>query len=145
MSEPTLNKTKTMSTKQQTILVVDDDMDYLLQLETMLKKMGFRVETAESQKEGEDKLEKVKPDLAIVDLMMENMDSGFILSRKIKQRYPEVPVVIATAVTSETGMIFGLDTEEEKQWIKADLYLEKGLREDQLHREITRLLKQAGR
>lgn len=120
-------------------------MDYLLQLETMLKKMGFRVETAESQKEGEEKLEKVKPDLAIVDLMMENMDSGFILSRKIKQRYPEVPVVIATAVTSETGMIFGLDTEEEKQWIKADLYLEKGLREDQLHREITRLLKQAGR
>jgi len=119
-------------------------MDYLLQLETMLKKMGFRVETAENQKEGEDKLKKLKPDLAIVDLMMENMDSGFILSRKIKQRYPEVPVVIATAVTSETGMIFGLDSEGEKQWIKADLYLEKGLREDQLHREITRLLKQAG-
>ena len=130
-----------MSNEKKTILLVDDDIDYLAQTELMLKKMGFRVETAESQKEGEEKLAGLQPDLAIVDLMMENMDSGFILSRKIKQRYPEVPVIIATAVTAETGMIFGLTSEAEKKWIKADLYLEKGLREDQLHREISRLLK----
>ena len=130
-----------MSANKKTILLVDDDPDYLMQLEIMLKNIGFRVETADSQKEGEKKLETLRPDLAIVDLMMENMDSGFILSRKIKQAYPEVPVIIATAVTAETGLIFGLETEEEKKWIKADLYLEKGLREDQLHREINRLLK----
>ncbi len=33
---------------------------------------------------------------------------------KILKKYPDVPVIIATAVTAETGMIFGLDTEESK-------------------------------
>jgi hypothetical protein len=50
-------------------------------------------------------------------------------------------VIIATAVTAETGMVFGLNKEEEKSWIKADLYLDKNLRPDQLEREIHRLLK----
>ena len=86
--------------------------------------------------------EKNKPDLAIVDLMMENEDSGFILSYKIKKKYPDVPVIIATAVTQETGMVFGLNNKEERSWIKADLYLEKNLRPDQLQREISKLLKE---
>jgi CheY-like chemotaxis protein len=72
--------------------------------------------------------------------MMENLDSGFILSYKTKKKYPDVPVIIVTAVTSDTGMMFGVDTAEEKSWIKADLYLEKGLRPEQLKLEMTRLL-----
>ncbi|MBC7126022.1 MAG: hypothetical protein H5T24_10365, partial [Bacteroidales bacterium] len=79
--------------------------------------------------------------LAILDLMMENEDSGFILSYKLKRMYPDVPVIIATAVSAETGMAFGISSEQERQWIKADLYLEKGIRPDQLHREILKLLK----
>ena len=72
--------------------------------------------------------------------MMENQDSGFILAYKTKKMYPDVPVIIATAVSSETGMVFGLD-EDEKNWIKADQYLEKNIRPDQLQREINKLLK----
>ena len=73
--------------------------------------------------------------------MMESEDSGFILSYKLKRKYPDVPIIIATAVSAETGMTFGINTEEERKWIKADLYLEKGIRPDQLHREIVKLLK----
>jgi hypothetical protein len=50
-------------------------------------------------------------------------------------------VIIATAVAAETGMSFGLVSEEDKKWIKADLYIEKGIRADQLHNEIVKLLK----
>jgi len=131
----------TMTKMNKTVLLVDDDPDYVIQAEMMLKRMGFTVDTAVSQKEAESYIEERKPDLVILDLMMENRDSGFILSRVIKMKYPDVPVIIATAVTSETGMIFGIDTEEERHWIKADAYIEKGIREDQLHREIRRLLK----
>jgi CheY-like chemotaxis protein len=74
--------------------------------------------------------------------MMETEDSGFILSYKTRQRYPDVPIIIATAVASETGISFGLNTEEEKRWIKADLYLEKGIRKEQLETEIKKLLNQ---
>jgi DNA-binding NtrC family response regulator len=123
------------------IMIIDDDIDYLNQLELQVKNLGFDVITAESQKDGENAIESEKPDLAIIDLMMENKDSGFILSYKMKEKYPEVPVIIASAVTAETGMNFGIETEEDKIWIRADKFLEKGLRPDQLEREINKLLK----
>ncbi len=130
-----------MDNKKKIILLVDDDEDYLFQTRMNIEQFGFRVVTAESQAEAEKLLETLKPDLAILDLMMEKDDSGFILAYKLKRKYPDVPVIIATAVTAETGMTFGVSTEEERKWIKADLYIEKGIRADQLHREIVRLLK----
>ena len=130
-----------MANSRKTILIVYDDTDYLFQLKFHVEKMGFDVVTAESQREAENILKNIKPDLAILDLMMENEDSGFILSYKLKRMYPDVPVIIATAVSAETGMSFGISSEQERQWIKADLYLEKGIRPDQLHREILKLLK----
>ncbi len=130
-----------MTNDKRKILIVDDDMDYLTQLEIQVKRFGFDVIIAESQKEGEEKIKEEKPDLAILDLMMENQDSGFILAYKIKKAYPDVPVIIATAATSETGVVFGMDHEDEKNWIKADTYIEKSMRSDQLEREINKLLK----
>ena len=82
------------------LLIADDDSDYLYQIRLKVESFGFEVITADSQKEAEMILETFKPDLAIVDLMMENEDSGFILSYKIKRLYPAVPVIIATAVWS---------------------------------------------
>jgi CheY-like chemotaxis protein len=73
--------------------------------------------------------------------MMESRDSGFILSYKIKKLYPDVPIIIATSVSAETGVYFGLETDEEKKWINADLYLEKGVTPEQLHKEVLKLLK----
>jgi len=127
---------------QKTILLVDDDMDYLFQIKFQLERFGYKVITAESQREAEEIIQTVKPDLAILDLMMENEDSGFILSYKMKRKYPEVPIILATAVSAETGMSFGISSEEERKWIKADLYLEKGIRPEQLQKEISKLLKQ---
>jgi len=129
-----------MKPSRTTILVVDDDMDYLFQVKLRLEQSGYRVVTADSQKEAEALLEKTRPDLAILDLMMENEDSGFILSYRIKKKYPDVPVIIATAVAAETGITFNINDENNRKWIKADLFLEKGIRSDLLITEIERLL-----
>jgi len=126
--------------EKKTILLVDDDVDYLYQQQLMLEKIGYEVIAADSQKEAESILQKIKPDLALFDLMMENEDSGFILSYKLKRKYPEVPVIISTAVATETGMNFGLNSTEEKSWIKADVYVEKGIDPEQLKVEIKKLL-----
>lgn len=123
------------------ILIVDDDMDYLYQMKMKVEMMGFETVTAESQAEAEKIINEFKPDLCILDLMMESDDSGFVLSYKIKRRYPDVPIIIATAVTAETGMTFDIRAEESKKWINADLFLDKGIRNDQLQREIKKLLK----
>lgn len=126
---------------KKTVLIVDDDMDYLFQMKIKLEQFGFEAITADGQKEAETIIETTRPDLAILDLMMENDDSGFILAYKIKRKYPEVPIIIATAVTAETGMTFDITSDENKQWIKADLFLDKGIRADQLQKEINKLLK----
>jgi CheY-like chemotaxis protein len=130
-----------MSIEGKVILIVDDDYDYLFQLKFQLELWGCKVITAESQREAEELIESLKPDLAILDLMMENEDSGFVLSYKMKRKYPDVPIIIATAVSSETGMNFGIHSGEDKNWIKADTYLEKGLRPEQLKTELEKLIK----
>jgi len=129
-----------MTTLKSTILIVDDDIDYLFQMKMKLEQIGFITITADSQREAELILEKTKPDLALLDLMMENEDSGFILSYKIKKKYPDVPVIISTAVAAETGITFDIQDENNRKWIKADLFLEKGIRTDVLKNEIDRLL-----
>jgi two-component system phosphate regulon response regulator PhoB len=126
---------------QKTVLLVDDDVDYLFQMRFQLERIGFKVVTAESQNEAEEFIKILKPDLAIFDLMMEHEDSGFILCYKMKRMHPDVPIILATAVSSETGIVFSVGSEEERKWIKADLYLEKGIRPDQLQKEIFKLLK----
>lgn len=126
---------------KKTILIVDDDMDYLFQMKIKIEQFGFDTITADGQKEAETIIETTRPDLAILDLMMESDDSGFILAYKIKRKYPDVPVIIATAVTAETGMSFDINSDENKEWIKADLFLDKGIRTDQLQKEINKLLK----
>ncbi len=130
-----------MTLDKKQVLIVDDDSDYLFQMKMHVESFGFEVITANSQKEAEQIIENTKPDLAIIDLMMERNDSGFSLCYKMKSKYPDVPIIMATAVASETGLTFGLNTQADKQWIKADLFLEKGLRKDQLLKEINKLLK----
>ncbi len=125
----------------KTVLLVEDDIDYLEQMAIILESFGFNVVTGESQKDGEKLMETTTPDLIITDLMMENQDSGFILAHKAKGLYPKVPIIIATAVGAETGLLFNVDTEQDKSWLGADIILEKGIRKDQLHREINKLLK----
>jgi CheY-like chemotaxis protein len=124
-----------------TILVADDDPDYLFQTVFSLEKAGYKTMAVESQSEAEAVISKFKPSLAIFDLMMESDDSGFILCYKIKKKYPDVPVILATAVSRETGMSFSLDSGKDKSWIRADRYLEKGIRPEQLDQEVMKLLK----
>jgi DNA-binding response OmpR family regulator len=127
-------------TPKPIILLVDDDIDYLLQSRMKLEKAGYEIITAESQKEAEEIIVKTRPALAILDLMMENEDSGFILCYKIKKRYPDLPIIIATAVAAETGITFDITDENNRKWIKADSFLEKGIRTDVLLAEIEKLL-----
>ena len=124
-----------------TILIADDDPDYLFQTVFNLERSGYTVVSVESQAEAESYISRFRPDLAIFDLMMESDDSGFILCYKMKKKYPDVPIIIETAVAAETGISFDITDENNRKWIKADSFLEKGIRTDVLLAEIEKLLK----
>jgi CheY-like chemotaxis protein len=129
-----------MSDIKKTILLADDDPDQIFMLKHHLQKWGYEVVAVESREEAERYLEGSCPDLAILDLMMEEEDSGFILSYRIKKCRPEVPVIISTAVAAERGISFDINSQGGKSWIKADHYLEKGFRMEQLRLLLDKLL-----
>jgi DNA-binding response OmpR family regulator len=116
------------------ILLVDDDLDLLEQNKILLESKGFKVVTAEGSKKGWEIFKQELPDAAILDLIMEEHDSGFILSYKIKkdEHGKNIPVFILTSATYITGFKFGASTEEEKEWIKCDGILNKPIMIDDL-------------
>jgi CheY-like chemotaxis protein len=122
------------------LLLVDDDPDILEQLSLSLGGEGYEVVTAQGRKEGEEVLMLGRPDLAIIDLMMEEMDSGFVLCHEMKRIYPDMPVIILTAVTAATGLDFHARSDEARSWVKADALLDKPVRFEQLKEEVQRLL-----
>ena len=88
------------------ILVVDDDLDLLEQMTAMLTAAGYDVTAAEGQaaSRGSDAqgASRIWP---FCDLMMEEKDSGFVLSYQIKKLYPEMPVILLTAVAGSNGTV----------------------------------------
>jgi len=128
-----------MSTKTK-ILLVDDDEDFLFQHRIQLENAGFEVTTAATRAQAEAVISSYTPDLAILDLMMEQHDDGFVLSHHLKRAFPGLPVIMVTAVTSETGLVFDPSSAAERAWVGADALLAKPIRFEQLRREIERVL-----
>jgi len=129
--------------KTHKILVLDDDSDIIEQLTLVLGSEGYEVKAAGGQEEAEQALMTFKPDLAIVDLIMEEQDSGFVLCHEIKKLYPETPVVLLTSVKAATGISFAAANAEQQSWVKADRLLDKPVRPEQLKNEVRRLLARA--
>lgn len=109
------------------ILMVDDDVDLIEQFKPVFEQAGYEFAAAYSSREGLEIFEKFEPDAMIVDLSMEHFDSGFVLCHRIKatERGRKIMVIIMTSAGQDTGYRFSTDTAEEKNWIKADDYLEK--------------------
>ena len=126
------------------ILLVDDDEDFLYQHKIQLEHAGYQVTTATTRAEAEALAAEVKPDLAILDLMMEQHDDGFVLSHHLKRLLPGLPVILVTAVTAETGLNFTPASGAERSWVGADAMLAKPIRFEQLKGEVERLLRNRG-
>ncbi len=126
----------------KTILLVDDDIDFVTPNKLLLEQAGYNVVPAFSQKEALELLDKQAPDLAIVDIMLENPDGGFAVSYHMKKRDPKIPIIMVTSVTHDFGITFDADTDEERSWVKADMVVDKPVRFEQLLSDIKVLLKE---
>lgn len=129
-----------LSSKVKKVLLVDDDIDLLEQNKMLLEAKGVEVFTAESGEEGIKIFSEIKPDAAIVDLIMEEHDSGFVLCHKLKKTDigKKIPVFILTSATYETGFKFSATTLEEQKWIKCDGLINKPVVIDDLVSKINK-------
>jgi two-component system, OmpR family, response regulator len=94
------------------ILVVDDDPHFRELVKVVLETEGFGVHEAVDGLDALSKLRTVKADLAVLDVMMPNMD-GFELCRELRERF-NIPLLMLTAKgeTSQKVKGFQLGTDD---------------------------------
>lgn len=98
-----------MNTKQAEakLLVVDDEPNILELLATSLRFAGFEVVTASNGREALEKAETEAPDLAVLDVMLPDMD-GFTVTRKLRSSGRLFPVLFLTAKDDTEDKVTGL-------------------------------------
>jgi len=84
----------TMQNGKQVILVIDDEQDILTVVQTFLASHDYSVLTAHSAEEGLKIYKKARPDLVIVDLMMEEIDAGVNFAKELKLLRNTAPVYL---------------------------------------------------
>lgn len=106
------------------VLLVDDDPDFIQANSIILDASGFEVLTASNGAEGLKKVEEEKPDVVVLDVMMENTDEGFAVARKIRRKlHSNVPIIMLTSVSQATGYSF--KPEEHPDFFPVDQFLTK--------------------
>ena len=86
-----------MSEKRPLILCVDDDADLLEAVKLRLEHEGYKVNTALTAEEGLRSFQTEKPDFIIVDLMMEEIDSGTALVKDLSLAGNKAPVFMLSS------------------------------------------------
>lgn len=119
------------------ILVVDDDPDITFAVSLFLKKEKHEVQAAASRAEGMKALESFKPDLMILDVMMEQPDDGIAMAQELRRTGRTVPIIMLTSVGKVTGMRYGRDND----LVPVDAFFEKPVRPEDLLKKINELLK----
>ena len=115
-------------TKNQ-ILIVDDDPDQRLTIRLPLEAVGYQIHEATNFDEGLVAARELKPDLIILDVMMDSATAGFQLALSMHSPDPEsefkefkgIPIILLTAIHSTTSLRFAPD----EYYLPVEAFLEK--------------------
>ena len=99
------------------ILITEDNVDIGNHIKEELDELGYKTDIATSGKECLEKIKNKKPDILILDLMMEGI-SGIEVLRKLRKKVNEIYIIVNTIVIRES---------QEKNLIKKGInaYIEK--------------------
>src|SRR3990167_1146449 len=127
--------------KMAKILIIDDDPDIVEAMRIVLRSKNHNVIVAGNGEEGLKKVKANKPDLIILDVMMETGDEGFEIARHIKkdEAYKKIPILMLTAIKEKTGLDFRKEAGDE-DWLPVDDYVEKPLKPEELISKVGSIL-----
>ena len=123
-----------METLAKTILLIDDDEEIRRLTADLLGREGFVVELAADGREMDRVMERVQPDLVVLDLMLPGED-GLSICRRLRNS-GNMPILMLTAKSDETDRVVGLE-------IGADDYVVKPFGPRELLARIRALLRRA--
>ncbi len=127
----------------QKILIVDDDPDVVLALRMPLESVGYEVQDAHSQTSGLTAVDTFKPDLILLDVMMDTHTAGFQFAQKLHgpaapPEHKAIPILMVTAVHQTTPLRFGPDND----YLPVQGFIDKPIDPDKLLAEVARLLEE---
>ncbi len=125
----------------KTVLVVDDDRDFVAAIEVLLTSSGYRVATASNGREGLQEAKKLQPDLILLDVMMTERTEGFFALQELR-RVPALshtPVIVISSIYTDQPVF---RVSPEAGWLPADLFLPKPVEPARLLEEARRLIGQ---
>lgn len=125
-----------MSVKK-TVLLVDDDNDFLLPLVAAVKK-EYAVLTANSGAECLAIVEKSRPDLIVMDVMMSTLSDGLETAKKLKinEDTRSIPLIMLTGVNEH----FDYREQIDESYFPNDKWIDKPIKPERLLKEIKSLL-----
>ncbi len=126
------------------VLIVDDDPDFVHTTKIILESAGYETRTAANNDQALAQLEKEKPDIILLDVMMRTIGEGVWLGQKIKsdERYGDIPILMITAVNKEPDAgSFTCDPNTDGDFLPCDAFLEKPVEPEVMLREVARLIK----
>jgi len=95
-----------LGSKRKTILLVDSDPHARAGLRNALEAAGFTVGEAATGYEGERTALRIRPDAILADLMMETIDAGSAIARKLREVGSQVPIyIVSTASDALVGAV----------------------------------------
>jgi CheY-like chemotaxis protein len=102
------------------ILIIDDDRELTANLAQVLKSNQYETAEAYGSSDGLKKLLSEKPDLIILDVMMESDTAGFEMAFQIRDKretsrykdFKNIPIIIMTAINQTTNNRFSLNDEQ---------------------------------
>jgi DNA-binding response OmpR family regulator len=119
-----------------TIAVIDDDPDILEASRLVLTAKGYKVLTADNPEDGFEMVKEKKPDLIILDVMMNEPDDGFFLAQKFRREKIDIPILMYTSVSKSIGIEFGAG-----DMVPVDDFVEKPIAPDKLIDKVDALLR----
>ena len=129
-----------MQTDSAKVLIVDDDPDFHEALKGILEVSGFQVVSALSKAEGMEKVRAEKPDVIILDVMMESLTAGFHFARELRQdpQLKRIPILSVSAVSEKTGFRFSPLVDQE--FFPVDDFIEKPIKAKDLIARLNSLI-----
>lgn len=122
------------------IVIIDDNADFLFTTETFLSRNGYDVLTASNGQKGLELIRNVKPDLILLDVMIETLFSGFEVCRQLKQDpdLKKIPIISISGMAEEIDVRF--DPDSDSSYFAPDEFLEKPVDRELLLNKIAELL-----
>jgi CheY-like chemotaxis protein len=124
------------------ILIIDDDPDFVESMVVTLENHGYQVDSALSGEEGLNKATRQRPDLIILDVLMETGRKGFEVAQELRKntQCAGVPILMLTSIKERTGFNFKREAADES-WLPVDDYCEKPVKGELLIQKVGKLLK----